>query len=386
MSEVRAPTTLLARLASLRGHLHFAVTALLAALLLPVCRRAGLHYDAWAALTTAVPGFWTLALRSAVLGTGLYVLCTSRDALTSPFVKSPLRLGLGALAALLAVLLFGSKAGLYALDALLAAELVYRRGRAGLRGLGAVALASAYFFVGVHLVFDYNDVLASLRDPLATDAALQALDAKLLFGHTVSSLSSALAHAGHAQLFAGAEALYLAMFLFLGAGILLVGLDHGAGRALQLVGAMLTAYFLAMLIFALWPSHGPYALCPDHFQTLPAGLKTRMLQEGMLGRVKALFHHQGVMEVQGGYFISFPCLHVALPLIVAWFLRYRRRASRLVLAYTAVMAPAVLLLEWHYLVDMLAAPLVSALAIALVDVAPVQSWRPAPAVEPAEGA
>jgi hypothetical protein len=67
------------------------------------------------------------------------------------------------------------------------------------------------------------------------------------------------------------------------------------------------------------------------------------------------------------YYIALPCMHFVQPLIVLWFLRDRGRIFWLVLIYDVGLIASVLLLEQHYVVDLLAAPPVAFLALAAVD-------------------
>ena len=65
------------------------------------------------------------------------------------------------------------------------------------------------------------------------------------------------------------------------------------------------------------------------------------------------------------YFISFPALHITIPLIVAWFLRKWKILSMIMVAYTALLVPAILILEWHYFADILGGVAIAGLAIAI---------------------
>jgi hypothetical protein len=46
-------------------------------------------------------------------------------------------------------------------------------------------------------------------------------------------------------------------------------------------------------------------------------------------------------------------MHIAQPIIAAWSLRRWPRASALAFAYCALLVPCILILEWHYFVDIL---------------------------------
>jgi len=72
------------------------------------------------------------------------------------------------------------------------------------------------------------------------------------------------------------------MFTQIGAGIFLTRLAFGRKRAVQFIGAILTGYYLALILFFLWPSHGPYYLSASHFAELPHTLRTYTSQQRLL--------------------------------------------------------------------------------------------------------
>jgi PAP2 superfamily len=59
-------------------------------------------------------------------------------------------------------------------------------------------------------------------------------------------------------------------------------------------------------------------------------------------------------------------MHIAQPLIVMWFLRRWKRIVIALCAYDVLLIVAILFLEWHYLVDILAGMLVAVAAIAII--------------------
>jgi len=63
------------------------------------------------------------------------------------------------------------------------------------------------------------------------------------------------------------------------------------------------------------------------------------------------------------YYLAFPCTHVAQPLIVLWFLRRWKRMVAVLAVYDVFLVPAILMLEWHYFVDMLGGIAIAAVVI-----------------------
>jgi hypothetical protein len=145
------------------------------------------------------------------------------------------------------------------------------------------------------------------------------------------------------------------------------------------VGTILTGYFLALVCFYLWPSHGPYYLCPGHFSSLPDKLSVYAAQQTLLLRAQALWQGRGVDSIGTDYFIAFPCMHIAQPLIVMWFLRGWRRVVLALLLLDVLLTVSILLLEWHYLVDLPGGVAIAALAIASVGREPVSGGAGDPA-------
>jgi hypothetical protein len=60
-------------------------------------------------------------------------------------------------------------------------------------------------------------------------------------------------------------------------------------------------------------------------------------------------------------------MHIVQPIIVMWFLRFWKRMLLVLAAYDVVLVVAIVLLEWHYVVDVLAGVVVAGFAIAAVD-------------------
>jgi hypothetical protein len=157
------------------------------------------------------------------------------------------------------------------------------------------------------------------------------------------------------------------MFAQIGAALLLTSFIYGKSRGFRFVGAILTAYYLALALFYLWPSQGPYYLCAIHFSDFPNTLQTYAIQKQSILNSQALWNHTPLRRISTDYYIAFPCMHVVQPLIALWFLRRWKRIVLVLAAYDALLVAAILLLEWHYAVDLLGGVLVAIAAIALVD-------------------
>jgi len=86
---------------------------------------------------------------------------------------------------------------------------------------------------------------------------------------------------------------------------------------------------------------------------------------------------------------AFPSLHLAQALVVLWFMRSYRRSWNVLLALNFFLLLAVVLLEWHYLVDVVGGVLVALTALWLSGEAfpfsALRSRNPTPPLVPETG-
>jgi len=232
------------------------------------------------------------------------------------------------------------------------------------RSIGRVIFPTTYFFLGLILVSAYNDVAVAAGRTIQYDWLFLKIDSYLLHGTSISRLARTTTQNLSPHVFAAVEAIYYHMFDQVGAAIILISICYGTRQGARLVGTLLTAYFLSILIFCLWPSFGPFYTCPDHFAHFPKWLITYGAQRNILGNAELLLSsHRGLSRIGTDYFIAFPSMHIADPLIVLWFLRRWKRVVYCLIAYDIVMIPAILLLEWHYAVDLIGGAAVAIIAI-----------------------
>jgi PAP2 superfamily len=235
------------------------------------------------------------------------------------------------------------------------------------RAASAVFPPAMYLFCGLLLVSAYNDIILSVRFFAADDAVFNSMDKWLFHGKSVAELCHWALQVFPISFFHFLEFTYYGMFAVMGAGLILVCQCYGRRRGLQFVGAILTGYYLALALFFLWPSQGPYYLCITHFFQFPATLKTYAAQKGSITGAEALWNHAHLRRISFDYYIAFPCMHIVQPLIVMWFLRFWKRLTIVLAAYNLALVTAIVLLEWHYIVDILAGVVVAGCAIAAID-------------------
>jgi hypothetical protein len=349
---------------------HYWVSGILGVALVPALR--WLHLPARFDLVTLGTAYWlVLAAQSIFAAAILYLIGMPRQDTLQPLLecyrRSPIRI-------VLLLFYFGIlgwaftwvKALILTVDTAALLELREQRKPQSL-GTAAVLIPALYFFTGFLLVLAYNCIIVSLRFNFAFDAAFKTIDTWLLLGGSVSNLSHwAVAHFP-VSFFRFLEFIYFGMFPQIGAGIILVALSDGKARALQFVGTILMAYYIALGLFYLWPSQGPYYLCPGHFSRFPSSLRAYAIEKFLIAHALALWNHVPISRISTDYFIAFPCMHVTQPLIVLWFLRRWKRMVIILAAYDVLLVASILLLEWHYVVDLIGGVVVAGIAIAIAE-------------------
>lgn len=352
---------------------HYFLSSALAIAVLPAFKILQLPLSVnWPRL---IPLYWVgLTERAVLAGVILAVIgLPARDTVKpvwNHFMAQKVRLFFFALFAGWALWKFGIHAGFVLMAmAIVFTELIDRT-QGNLKTIGR-SVSSAfppalYFFGGLILVFAYNDLIAAAKDPGGYDWLFLRIDSYLLHGGTISGVARGASLKLPAWVFRFSETVYYGMFDQIGAAILLISLCQGTKQALRFVGTLLTAYYLAILLFYLWPSMGPFYTCPDHFAHFQSWLSTYASQRGELWKAKLLSGpYRSMSRVDTDYFIAFPCLHLAQPVIVAWFMRRWKRIVLCLVAYDVILIPAILLLEWHYVIDLLGGVAVAVIAILL---------------------
>lgn len=374
-------------------HWHYWISLVLGLALIPVLRRQHLplKFD-W--ITLGIAYWFVLAAQSICMAVILCVIGLPRERALEPFLaqyrEKPLRII--PLLVYFAILVWATtwaKALFLSVDAVALLEFLRRQKAQGLRlrpAASAVLAPAAYLFFGFLMVLAYNCAIVSVRFNFATDPALAVIDHWLLHGHSVSELAHWAVRVFPISLFRAAEFVYFGMFPQIGASLVLVALCVGRGRALQFVGTILISYYLALAIFYIWPSQGPYYLCPAHFSRFPASLQCYNLQKTLIRDSLALWRHDPISRISTDYFIALPCMHIAQPIIVLWFLRRWRRMAIALAAYDLLLVAAILMLEQHYVIDIIVGLPVAALAIS-ISAGPFGSknTEAAPALSPTTG-
>ncbi len=218
----------------------------------------------------------------------------------------------------------------------------------------SVFIPSLYFFVGFVLVLCYNDVIAAIRFDGSHDLALNQVDSYLLFGATVTEISHWTLWNLPYGVWHISAFIYLLTSPLVSAGIIFLALREGRSKAMRFVGTMLTAYYISLVVFYLLPTAGPFYMCAIH----PSG-ENSLLE---------LFRMHGRPEViKLDYFIGFPSMHIGAPAILIWYMRHWKKSAAFLAILLALLIPSIIILEEHYVLDIVGGVCVALLAIAFVE-------------------
>ena len=227
----------------------------------------------------------------------------------------------------------------------------------------AILLPAIYFFFAFILVFSYNDIIASLRFNGSSDVMLSHIDSWMLGGGSVTAIAhSAMAHLPP-RTFVWMEFVYFGLFRLVGACLILLALRDGRRRAMQFIATTITAYYLSLILFFLLPATGPYYVYP--IVPISGGLYRDQL--ALIQRLDTLRAHLPIDVIGTDYYLAFPCMHLTQPLIMLWFARKWKGVAIVLAAYTLFLIPSILLLEQHYVVDLIGGVLVAIVAVAMME-------------------
>ena len=222
----------------------------------------------------------------------------------------------------------------------------------------AVAIPAAYFFAGLVVVLGYNDVIASVRFYALYDHFAAMADGWLLGGSSVSQLADRIIRV-HPTIGSWAAHFYATFYPAIGAVLIFLAWKAGRARGIEYVNTLLVQYYLALIAFFLMPIQGPFYSAPLQFPGFEG-----VVQAAMLEQANQAFHH--TKSVIGfDYFIGFPSLHMGMVVVAWWFLREWRIPKIIASLYLILVVPCVLLVGWHYVVDVIGGVAVAAASIAI---------------------
>jgi hypothetical protein len=212
-------------------------------------------------------------------------------------------------------------------DALTAGELLERTKGALREKLVDVLVPAAYLFYGVILLLAFNHAVPGIRNPGSYDGFLNHAD-WVLFHVNVSTLVHSCLARWPLWVFQAFEIIYYGMFIHITGTLIFLAAAKGRSFAVSMVRTIVICNTIGLIIYAAMPAIGPWANCALHQVSYPHTLPT-----------------YGTQEI----------LHVAGPLIAFWFIRrFKWTARAYFAAYLLCLVPSVLLLEWHYVIDLVA--------------------------------
>ncbi len=231
------------------------------------------------------------------------------------------------------------------------------------RLLASAMLPAFYFAAGFILISSYNVLIGSVRYYASYDSFFNELDKLLLGGWSVPTISEKIAAHAPPEVFLWLEKVYFFMFPQIGAAIIVLTFQGGSKLALRFAGTLAIAYQLATLIYYWIPSIGPFYLSSPVAACLPRDLVTIHIQQDLVNKLNVLWHQGFKPSIGLDFYIAFPCMHLAQPIIVLWFLRKLKRVFFILLVYDFVMVWAILFLQWHYVVDLFGGGFVAVVAL-----------------------
>jgi hypothetical protein len=228
--------------------------------------------------------------------------------------------------------------------------------------VSALLPSTIYLFLGLVIVFTFVNIVVRVRFYGLYDNFLNELD-KSILGMTVFDMARHASEILPEKAFRFLDFIYYGMFAQIGAALIICGISCGSRRALQFVGTILFAYFIAIILFFLFPSIGPFYFHGPDAKRLFDDVSCYTTQKYLLMNAQYLWEQKPVQVIPIGYYIGFPCMHIAQPLIVLWYLRKWKNMVAVLLAYDVLLAAAILILEWHFFTDILGGIAVATAAV-----------------------
>src|SRR5262249_23655033 len=138
--------------------------------------------------------------------------------------------------------------------------------------------------------FSWQHVIAGMRYAGEYDSVFDRLDS-LLFHVNVSAISHTAVARLPLWIFRTAEFAYYSLYVQIGAAVAITALGTGRKYAMQYVATLVIGYYLALAMFALWPTMGPFAVCRQHVSGYPHELPTYWTQQAILAKARLLWDH-----------------------------------------------------------------------------------------------
>jgi hypothetical protein len=217
--------------------------------------------------------------------------------------------------------------------------------------------------LGYVSVFAWNELCASLTLHAIRDTILRDMDLAIYLWllHTPADGAEIFPLIRYPLLLLFLENAYQCMFI--GIPLVIFVLHSSGGEPSAFIRALFTCYFVALLIFLLFPTIGPTLADPNLFSKAYEHTQTYALTRLMAAEYTAL---QGSGALSGlGYFVALPSLHVAVALLVQVYLYRSPVHFWLFLPINLLVVPATVALGYHYLLDVPAGVLLACAILAM---------------------
>lgn len=221
---------------------------------------------------------------------------------------------------------------------------------------------TVYLFFGLIIVFTYINIIVRIRYYGLYDVFFNNLDISIL-GTSIPTIAHYAQTVLPKKIFQALDFIYFGMYEQIGATLIICGISMGRQKALQFVGTILFAYYIAIILFFLFPSIGPFYFSGNELEKNLYNLESHTTQKFLLANLQYLWEQKPVFVNPVAYCIGFPCMHIAQPIIVLWYLRKWSRIVIALVIYDILLLVAILILNWHFFTDVLGGIVVAILAI-----------------------
>lgn len=137
----------------------------------------------------------------------------------------------------------------------------------------------------------------------------------------------------------------------------------------RFLSGLFACYLLGIIIFLAYPAVGPYVCFPESFVADYHGTLTYKVMRGIVSGYDAI-KQSTTPSADIGYFVSFPSLHVALAVLLQYFLSCSKFHFWMFLPVNVLITVSTVFLGFHYLLDIPAGALV-----ALVVIWSLEIWK-----------
>jgi len=135
-------------------------------------------------------------------------------------------------------------------------------------------------------------------------------------------------------------------------------------RLISFVSVLFSCYVIGILLFVIYPAVGPYVCYPESFALTFRDSMTYKAMQGIVSGYNAVKSFTTPTD-DIGYFVSFPSLHVAIAIILQYFMCDVKLHYWIFFPVNCLVIISTVFLGFHYLIDIPAGILLALLTLAL---------------------